>query len=111
MDNRQPSNMQPVRLSPEMLARLQEEDRQWRLQYMPPQLDINGVERLCVFCHSPLHPLHNRNYDGTTGGFCNKLCARYYEKKMMEDGMGIEGATNERDKYEDWKPKRHSEVV
>jgi hypothetical protein len=30
---------------------------------------------------------------------------------MMEDGMGIEGATNERDKYEDWKPKRHSEVV
>jgi hypothetical protein len=98
-------------ISPEQMAELQEMDRQWRLEFMPPQVDVNGMERLCVHCHSTLNPIHNHNYDGSTGGFCNKLCAADYETKCIKDGMSMEDAGVEVDKYEDWKPKRHSPVV
>jgi len=97
--------------TPEEIAEFQEMDRQWRLEYMPPQVDVNGMERVCVHCRGILNPIHNRNYDGAVGGFCNKLCAADYETKMMKEGMSAEDAMNELDKYEDWKPKKHSVVV
>ncbi len=100
-----------VRLSPEQVAQLQEEDRQWRLEFMPPQVDINGVERVCVLCHGILNPLHNRNYDGAVGGYCNKLCMKEHERKLMLGGMSPGEADLEISKYEDWRPKRHSPVV
>lgn len=99
------------RVSPEQMAEMQRMDREFRLEIMPPQVDVNGIERVCVLCRSILHPLHNRNYDGSVGGFCNKLCAADYETKCMKEGMSSEDAANEVDKYEDWKPKRHSPVV
>jgi len=102
---------QARQVTAEQVAEFQEMDRQWRLEFMPPQVDINGVERLCVHCHSPLHPWHNQNYDGSTGGFCNKLCRHSYEKKLMLDGMNMTDAGNEVEKYEDWKPKKHSPIA
>jgi hypothetical protein len=102
---------QQMRLSPEQMAQLQEEERQVRLEIMQPQVDINGVDRVCMHCRRTLNPIHNPNYDGSTGGFCNMLCAKAFEVKQIEDGMSEEEAGNEREKYEDWKPKRHSPVV
>jgi len=102
---------QPRQVTPEQMAEFQEMDRQWRLEFMPPQVDVNGVERMCVYCKSVLNPIHNSNYDGSVGGFCNKLCAMEYENKMMREGIGAVDAGNEVDKYEDWKPKKHSPVV
>ena len=102
---------QPRQLTKEEIAEYQEQDRQWRLTYMPPQQDINGIDRVCIHCQSPLHPLRNRKYDATTGGFCDKLCAKDYEQKLMKDGMSAEDAGVEIDKYEDWKPKKHSPVI
>ena len=111
-NERRPQQRQARPLSPEEMAEMQEMDRQWRLEYMPPQLDVNGMERQCVFCRSVLNPIHNRNYDGCVGGFCNKLCRKDYERKLLSDGkMTVDDATNEVDKYEDWRPKRHSVVV
>jgi len=103
---------QARQVTAEQIAEFQEMDRQWRLEFMSPQVDVNGVERLCVQCRSPLHPWHNQNYDGSVGGFCNKLCMKGYERKMMGDGsMSGNDAEMEISKYEDWKPKRHSLVV
>ena len=102
---------QPRPLSPEEVAEMQELDRQWRLQYMPPQRDVNGVERVCVLCHSILNPIHNRNYDATVGGFCNKLCAKEFERKCVSEGMTVGEADVEASKYEEWRPVRHSPVV
>jgi hypothetical protein len=111
-NERRPQQGQMQRLSPEQVAEMQEMDRQWRLEFMPPQVDVNGMERVCMQCHSPLHPWHNQNYDGSTGGFCNKLCMKAFEGKLLLDGkMSIGEATNEVEKYEDWKPKRHSPIV
>ena len=90
---------QQRKLTPEEMAQFQEADRQWRLEYMPPQVDVNGMERQCVHCKSVLNPLHNRNYDGSTGGFCGKLCRKGYEADV------------EIEKYENWKPKKHSPVA
>ena len=97
--------------TPDEIAQFQEADRQWRLEYMPSQVDVNGMDRVCVYCKSILNPIHNKDYDGSVGGFCNKLCAHDYDKKMQRDGMSIEDAGNEVDKYEDWKPKKHSAIV
>jgi len=98
--------------SPEQLARLQEEDRQWRMGYFPPQRDTEGIDRQCVFCKAVLNPLMNRNYDATAGGYCNRLCMKEHERKLMYDeGMSSEEASVELDKYENWKPRRHSQVV
>lgn len=105
------NNRQQRPPTPEEVAQFQEMDRQWRLEWMPPQVDVNGMERVCVYCHSILNPLHNRNYDGSTGGFCNKLCRHDYEGKMVVGGMSLGDAENETEKYEDWKPKKHSPVV
>jgi len=103
---------QPRQVTAEQMAEMQEMDRQWRLEFMPSQVDVNGMERLCVQCRSPLHPWHNQNYDGSTGGFCNKLCRKEYERKLLSDGsMTISDAEMEIEKYEDWKPKKHSAVV
>ena len=103
---------QPRQVTPEQIAEMQEIDRQWRLEFMPPQLDMNGMERLCVQCHSPLHPIHNRDYDGSVGGFCNRLCMKEYEQKLARDGsMSASDVEIEIDKYEDWKPKKHSLVA
>lgn len=102
---------QQRQVSPEQLAKFQEADRQWRLEFMPPQVDTSGIERVCVHCKSILNPLHNPNYDGSTGGFCSKLCAKDYERKLIADGMDIKDVWNEVDKYEDWKPKKHSPVL
>ena len=107
-NERRPQSRQ---VSPEQMAEMQEMDRQWRLEFMPPQVDINGVDRVCMQCHSCLNPIHNRDYDGSVGGFCNKLCAADYETKCIKEGMSMGDAGNEVDKYEDWKPKRHSPVV
>jgi hypothetical protein len=108
-NERRPRQERP--LSPEEVAELQEMDRQWRLNYMPPQLDVNGIERVCVLCHSVLNPLHNRNYDATVGGFCNKLCAKKFERKCVSEGMTMQEADVEVGKCEEWKPVRHSPVV
>jgi len=97
--------------TPEEMAQWQEADRQWRLEWMPSQVDVNGVERVCVYCRSVLNPIHNRNYDGTIGGFCNKLCAMEHEDKMMEEGMSEGDAAIEVEKYEGWKPKRQTVAV
>jgi len=108
-NERRPQSRQ---VTPKQMAEFQEMDRQWRLEFMPPQLDINGVERLCVHCHSPLHPWHSQNYDGSVGGFCNKLCMKNYERKLISDGsIGASDAEMEIEKYEDWKPKKHSPVA
>ena len=97
--------------TPEEMAEFQRMDREFKMQVMPPQIDLNGMERICVECHSVLHPIHNRNYDGTTGGFCNKLCAKSHERKKMGEGMTASEADVEVGKYEDWKPKKHSPVL
>ena len=97
--------------TPEELARWQEQDRQFRLEIMPPQVDTQGIERQCVLCRGVLNPLHNPNYDGTVGGYCSKLCRRAHEKKLMAEGMNATDATIEIDKFEDWKPLKHSAVV
>ena len=102
---------QARRVSPKETAQLQEMDRQWILEFMPPQRDVNGMDRVCVLCHSLLNPIYNHNYDGTVGGFCNKLCRHDFERKMMLEGMSIEEADLESGKYEDWKPKKHALVV
>jgi hypothetical protein len=34
-----------------------------------------------------------------------------YEKKLMLDGMNMTDAGNEVEKYEDWKPKKHSPIA
>ena len=103
---------QPRKVTSEQIAEFQEIDRQWRLEFIPPQLDINGVERMCVQCRSPLHPWHNQNYDGSVGGFCNKLCMKEYEKKLNSDGaMSVRDADMEIEKYEDWRPKKHSPIA
>lgn len=101
---------QPMRVSPEQLAQIQEEMRQLKLMDSPPQVDLNGVDRLCVMCKSALHPWHNSGYDGSIGGFCNKLCAKEFERKMQSEGMSVGEADVEVSKYEEWKPKRHSPV-
>lgn len=99
-------------LSQEEIAQFQEADRQYRLELMPPQVDVNGIERQCVYCQSVLNPIRNRHYDGAVGGFCNKLCMKGYEKKLLMSGeMTAEDAENEIDKYEDWKPRKHSPIV
>jgi hypothetical protein len=110
MGNGQPQP-QMQRLSPEQIARMQEEDRQIRLEFFPPQVDTNGLERQCVFCKEVLHPLHNRNYDGCVGGYCNKLCRKGHERQLMLGGMGGDEVEMEISKYEDWRPIRHSDVV
>jgi len=110
-NERRPQPGQMQRLSPEQVAEMQEMDRQWRLEFMPPQVDTQGIERVCVLCHSILNPIHNRNYDGGIGGFCNKLCAADYETKMMKEGMSVGDATIEVEKYEDWKSKKHSPIA
>ena len=107
-NERRPQSRQ---VSPEQVAQFQEMDRQWRLEFMSPQVDVNGMERLCVHCHSPLHPWHSQNYDGSVGGFCNKLCMKDYERKLISGGMSVGDADVEISKYEDWKPKKHSAVV
>jgi hypothetical protein len=107
-NERRPQSRQ---VSPEQMAELQEMDRQWRLECMPPQVDVNGMERQCVYCKSVLNPIHNQNYDGSTGGFCSKLCRKSCEKKLIEGGISVDDATNEVDKYEDWRPKKHSPIT
>lgn len=102
---------QQRRLTPEEIAEIQEQDRQWRMEVMPPQVDINGVERLCIMCHSPLHPWHNRNYDGSVGGFCSKLCMKEFERKCALEGMGASDVDVAVDNYEEWRPKKHSPVL
>ena len=101
---------QPIQVTPEQMAKMQEMDRQWRLEWMPPQVDVNGMERVCVLCHAVLSPVHNRNYDGSVGGFCNKLCAHDYGRKMQREGMTVVDAENEVEKYDDWKPTKHSPI-
>ena len=110
-NERRPQQGQQRVPTPEEVAQWQEMDRQWRLEWMPPQVDMNGMERQCVYCKQILNPIHNRNYDGAVGGFCNKLCSKDYEKKMMISGMTVDDATIEVEKYEDWKPKKHSPIV
>lgn len=105
---RQPQSM---RMTAEQMEMMREMERQMKLEMMPPQVDMNGMERQCVFCHGILNPLRNSNYDGSTGGFCSKLCAADYEKRLMIEGMGEGDAAIEVDKYEEWRPKRHSQVV
>ncbi|MCJ7828215.1 MAG: hypothetical protein MUP81_00545 [Dehalococcoidia bacterium] len=98
--------------TPEEVAQFQEADRQWRLEFMPPQVDVNGMERVCVLCKAVLNPIHNRNYDGSVGGFCNKLCSKEMERALLKDGkVSVEEAELEIGKYEDWKPKKHSPVL
>ena len=98
-------------LTADEMAQLQEVDRQWRLEFMPAQVDVNGLERLCVFCRSNLNPIHNRNFDGSVGGYCNKLCIKEHERKLLSEGVSVTDATIEIEKYEDWKPRKHSPVV
>jgi hypothetical protein len=107
-NERRPQSRQ---VTPEQMVEMQEMDRQWRLEFMSPQVDTNGMDRLCVQCRSPLHPWHNQNYDGSVGGFCNKLCRHGYERKLMLEGMSLTDTCIEVDKYEDWKPKKHSPIV
>lgn len=98
--------------TPEELAAWQEQDRLWRLEIFPPQIDTQGIDRQCVLCRGILNPLSNQNYDGSVGGYCNKLCRRAHEKKLMDtDNMSPEEASIEVDKYEDWKPLKHSPVL
>ena len=95
---------QQRRLSPEELAQLQEQDRQIRLEMFPPQNAPNGELMLCVFCSSPLHPLHNPNFTNGIGGFCNKLCAKAMDRKLInEENYTPEEASNEIDKYESYR--------
>lgn len=94
------------RLSPEEVLKLQEMDKVWRVENMPPQVDIEGLERICIMCKQPLHPLMNREYDGSTGGFCNKLCRKDMERKMILDGKTLDDIDKELEKFESWKPKK-----
>jgi len=95
------------RPSPEEIASFQEEDRQVRLQYFPPQFAPNGEPMLCVSCGGVLNPIHNRNFDGGTGGFCNKLCRKDYEKKLMNDeDFSVDEAGHEVDKYESYRKEK-----
>jgi hypothetical protein len=95
----------------EEIAEFQRMDREMRMEWMPPQVDVNGVERQCILCHSILHPIHNRGYDGSVGGFCSKLCRKDYERKLSLEGMSMSDVEMEVEKYEDWKPKKHSPVI
>lgn len=72
---------QAPRMSVEEMAAKQMEERQIRLGMFPPQ------EGMCLFCTKPLSPLENRNYDGTTEGYCNKQCRQGRCKKLVEGGM------------------------
>ena len=82
-------------------------DKECRLAWFPPQLDEEGKIRACAQCHGSLHPLHNREYDASVGGYCNKLCRRVTEKRLMnEDGMLPSEASMEVDKLEGYKPKK-----
>ena len=78
---------------------------------MPPQVDTQGIDRQCVLCRRILNPLSNRDYDGSVGGYCNKLCRRAHEKKLMDEGVSPDEASVEIDKYENWKPMQHSPVL
>jgi len=99
-------------LTSDEVAALQEADREWRMAWMPPQIDEEGKVRVCVQCHSYLHPLHNKDYDASVGGYCNKLCRRAQEKKLMyEDGMTPQEASDEIDKCEAYKPKVVADTV
>lgn len=100
------------RITPEQMAAAAEANRQWMLAYMPPQVSAAGEELVCVYCQSLLHPIHNRRYDGTVGGFCNKLCAKEYEQRLMcEQDITPEEASLEVDMFENWKRKRNMDVI
>lgn len=95
------------RLTPEEAGRMQAQFRQMRLESFPPQLDPDGGATQCVNCRGILHPLENNNYDGSVGGFCNKLCAKAYEKKLINtDNFSPQEASDEVDKYESLKPQK-----
>lgn len=100
-----------MRLTPQQVEEIRDMNKQLRLEDSPPQLDVSGVERLCVCCKAPLHPSMSREYSGTVGGFCDKLCRKDYERKLMVGGMSMSEASDEIEKYEEWKPKRHLSVV
>ena len=110
MSNGRPQQ-QMRRASPEEMAQMQEDNRQYKLINCPPQLDTQGTTRVCMFCKSFLHPIHNANYDGTVGGYCNKLCRKDHEHKLVDEGMTNADAVLETEKYEDYKPKQLSPVV
>lgn len=99
------------RPSPEQIVEFERMDREFRMREMPPQVDREGLERVCISCKSVLHPLHNRNYDATVGGFCNKLCMKDYERKLRVEGTSVVDADIEVSKYEDWKPMTQTAMI
>jgi len=61
----------------EQEPKLTQEGYNLLMEEFPPQ------NKGCLQCGSTLMITSNRKYDGTTLGYCNKICKKDMEKKLM----------------------------